>query len=103
VAAPFGNQNGLKGRIWAEALRRAISRKANGDLNHGLDSLADKLVQSALDGEQWAILELGNRLDGKPAQAVSIEDPDGQPIGLAVVYGRTEDRVSTEAPNTLSS
>ncbi len=69
AGAPEGNTNAQKYKIWADAIKRAISRRAEGNLNHGLDTLADKFVVSCLAGEQWALKELGDRLDGKPAQA----------------------------------
>lgn len=82
AGAPVGNQNAKKARLWTEAVKRAISRKANGDLSGGLDSLAERLVNAADAGEQWAIKEVGDRLDGKPAQAL-VGDPD-QPLELNI-------------------
>lgn len=38
-----------------------------------LRRVADKLVSEAEKGEQWAIKELADRLDGKPAQEVIAE------------------------------
>ena len=35
--------------------------------------LAEKLVDSALAGEGWAFQQIGDRLDGKPAQDNSHE------------------------------
>lgn len=80
AGAPEGNTNAAKGRLWHEAIRRAIARKAAGNLNNGLDNLADKLVSAADSGEQWAILEIGNRLDGKPAQAVMLGSDAENPV-----------------------
>lgn len=79
AGAPVGNQNARKAKLWTDAVKRAISRRANGDLSGGLDTLADKLVIAAESGEQWAMLELGNRLDGKPAQAI-VGDDDHPPV-----------------------
>jgi hypothetical protein len=70
AGAPLGNQNGKKGRLWADAIRRAVARKHNGDLNHGLDTLAEKLIDAVANGDLHAIKEFGDRLDGKPAQAL---------------------------------
>jgi len=80
MGAPAGNQNSAKGRQWENALKRALARKANGDLNHGLDVLADKVVAAAEGGEQWAIFEIANRLDGKPAQAVMLAGDTENPV-----------------------
>ena len=45
-----------------------------------LRKVADKLIREAIKGEAWAIKELADRLDGKPAQMV-VGDPD-QPLAL---------------------
>jgi hypothetical protein len=80
VAAPVGNQNARKAKRWESAITRALAKVANGaGLEAGLDSLAEQLVSAAAKGEQWALLEIGNRLDGKPAQIV-IGDADEDPI-----------------------
>lgn len=43
-----------------------------------LNRIAEQLVQAAESGEQWAIKEVADRLDGKPAQTVdaTIEQVD---------------------------
>lgn len=86
MAAPLGNQNGKKGRLWEESLKRALARKANGDLNSGLDNVADKVISAAMAGDQWAVLELGNRLDGKPSQTLEATVDAGNGL-LAVLAG----------------
>ena len=45
-----------------------------------LRAAAERLLDLAAEGEEWAVRELGDRLDGKPAQAINLgSDPD-QPI-----------------------
>lgn len=39
-----------------------------------LREIAEILVDSALAGESWAIQQVGDRLDGKPAQAIIGDD-----------------------------
>jgi hypothetical protein len=82
VAAPAGNQNAKKAKRWEGAITRALAKVAAGaGVEAGLDTLAEKLVTAAAAGEQWALLEIGNRMDGKPAQAVSIDgDGEGGPV-----------------------
>lgn len=97
VGAQPGNQNARKAKIWADAVRRAIARKASGNLQHGLDGLADKLIEAATAGEQWALIELGNRLDGKPPQAIIGGDEDDPPVKFqkierVIVRGDAADR-----------
>lgn len=71
MAAPVGNQNAKKAKRWESALTRALAKVAQGaGVEAGLDVLADKLIAAAQEGEQWALIEIGNRMDGKPAQAI---------------------------------
>lgn len=66
MAAPTGNSNARKGKEWFDALRKeCVQRKA-------LDEIAKVLVDKAIAGEAWAIQEVANRFDGKPAQAVEL-------------------------------
>jgi len=73
AGAPKGNNNASKGKSWAEAIRRAVlKRDAEG--KRKLYKLAEKLVEEGLDGDLIAIKEIGDRLDGKPAQVVQRTD-----------------------------
>lgn len=60
---------------------RALARKA-GTVDDGLDKAADQLVTLAIDdGDKWALEELGNRIEGKVAQSVTVAgDENGNPI-----------------------
>lgn len=77
AGAPKGNQNAAKGREWAEAVRYALANYEDAKVERGkaLKAIAMKLIEKALEGEKDAIQEIGNRLDGKPAQMIS-GDPD---------------------------
>ena len=79
-----GNQNAAKAKIWQQALKRALTRWSGESVDAGLDRLADKVVKAAGDdGDQWAIMEIANRCDGRPAQSVSVSgDEDGPPLHL---------------------
>ncbi len=46
---------------------------------------AEKLLTLAAEGEGWAIRELGDRLDGKSAQAVTIVGDPEQPLTTKVI------------------
>jgi hypothetical protein len=70
--APLGNQNARKAKRWENAIKRALGKMGNDNLSAGLDRLADKVVTMALEGDPWAITEIGNRIDGKPRQQVEI-------------------------------
>jgi hypothetical protein len=79
LAAPLGNQNAARAKKWREAIMRALARKS-GSVEAGLDAAADKLAIMAIDqADKWALEEIGNRLDGKPAQAI-VGDDDLPPV-----------------------
>lgn len=82
MAAPLGNQNGVKARPWADAIRRAIARYDATSKEDGafLNRLADQLLTDCLNKEKDAIAELTQRLDGKPAQAVTVAGDSDSPI-----------------------
>lgn len=79
-----GNQNAAKAKRWQQAIFRALARASNKDIDAGLDAAADKLVSLAMDGEQWALREIGDRADGKPAQAI-VGDDEAPPIRIQKV------------------
>jgi hypothetical protein len=94
-----GNQNAKKAKLWQEAVKRAVARKAAGNLANGLDNLADKLVAAAEAGEQWALLELGNRLDGKSPQALIGGDEDDPAIKtVSEILIRSVDATGDRSP-----
>jgi len=39
---------------------------------HKLRRIAEKLVEAALDGQSWAIQQVADRIDGKPAQESTV-------------------------------
>jgi hypothetical protein len=99
AGAPVGNQNAKKGRIWAEAIKRAVARKFNGDLNHGLDRLAEKLVDAVSNGDLPALKEFGDRMEGKPAQAIIGGEDDDPPVRIQ----RVERRIVRAQPGPSDS
>ena len=79
-----GNQNAAKGKLWRNAILRAIA-KAGGGVEPGLDKAATQLVQMAMDGDKWAIDHIADRMDGKPKQAlVGDDEEDSSPIRVIV-------------------
>lgn len=68
MAAPIGNANAAKeNRLWGDTIRRTIAQ----DDGKRLRAIAEKLLDAAAAGESWAVKEMGDRLDGKPVQAVT--------------------------------
>lgn len=64
--APVGNKNATKNKAWEEALRRALLAEDGKKLR----DIADKLIEKALEGDVSALREIGDRIDGKPTQAL---------------------------------
>lgn len=79
-----GNQNAKKAKKWQEALARALAR-AVGTVDSGLDKVADQVVAQAMAGEKDAWQEIGNRFDGKPAQAITGGDDDDSPVSIRII------------------
>lgn len=80
MAAAPGNQYAAKAKQWQMAIERALDKRGAGDRRAALDKIAVALLEQAEMGEQWAVKELGDRLDGKPAQAHT--GPDGGAIEI---------------------
>lgn len=85
AGAPKGNQNAAKAKIWHAAIMRALERRdqSRADGIKEIDALADKLLTLVSSGDLAALKEFGDRLDGKPAQAI-VGDNDADPINHAV-------------------
>jgi hypothetical protein len=83
--APTGNQNAKKGKAWSEAIKRAIRGKYGKEWEESLQDLAGKLVDAADKGDLQALKEIGDRLDGKPAQATELSGPDGGAIPMQTI------------------
>lgn len=67
AGAPEGNTNSAKGRPWTAALQRELTGNANAKK---LRALAKKLYDMALEGNTYAMKEIGDRLEGKAIQQV---------------------------------
>jgi molecular chaperone GrpE (heat shock protein) len=60
-------------KLWADAIRIAAHREDaddDGKIRKRISIIADKLLRLAIDGDMQAIKEVGDRLDGRPAQAL---------------------------------
>lgn len=90
MGAPVGNRNAAKAKVWHAAIMRALERRKPADERiAAIDELADKLLDLVSKGDLGALKEFGDRLDGKPAQAVTMAgDDEGGPVrlSLAVEY-----------------
>ena len=57
-------------KIWRNAITLAIHRTKKGEGTKRLNVLAEALVNKAMSGDVVALKEIGDRLDGKPVQAI---------------------------------
>lgn len=100
MAAPLGHNYGAKARVWTEAIYRALDRRAEKDKRPRVEILADyaeKLLSACNELEPWAILELGNRMEGKPTQRIEGEST----LEIVLRYERDPDMWQTRAPVTI--
>lgn len=74
MGAPVGNQNAARAKLWSAAIQRALEKRGGGDKVKALDELAEKLLVNCDSGDLAALKELGDRIDGKPAQAIVGDD-----------------------------
>jgi len=58
---------------WREAITLAVLEPGERGVRK-LRTIAEKVVELALGGEQWAVQEIGDRLDGKSHQSVAVRD-----------------------------
>jgi hypothetical protein len=67
-----GNPTGARAKPWSDAIRMALAQYETPTVKQGeaLRAMAKKLIEKGLEGDKDAINEIGNRLDGKPAQAI---------------------------------
>ena len=82
MPAPTGNTNAKDGKRWAGALRRALHEYSDETVSQGdaLLAIAQGVVKDALAGDAFARKEIGDRLDGKAAQSVTISGDEDAPL-----------------------
>lgn len=76
MGAPIGNSNAKKeNRILSDTLRRAITQSPD-----KLRNAIDKLLDKAEDGDLASFREIWDRLEGKPAQSLTIAGDEENPL-----------------------
>ncbi len=80
--APTGNQNGKKGKLFYDALRIALVQEDKKKLR----KITDKLVESAENGEPWAVKEIMDRMDGKPVNTTELSNTEGGIFKMVVAW-----------------
>jgi len=79
VGAPLGNKNNTKNKLFFDQIKRHLTQNPQ-----KLEKIVEALVDSAQDGEAWAVKEIMDRVDGKAHQSTSIEDADGNNLLQAI-------------------
>jgi hypothetical protein len=90
MAAASGNQYAAKAKQWSMALERALELRGRGDRVAALNELAGVLLNKAAEGDMSALKELGDRLDGKPAQALTLGNGDDGTFRVAITSADAE-------------
>ena len=85
MGAPLGNNNNTKNKPWADSLKLAMARRAEGDYRVQLAKIADVVVEKALDGDKDAWKEIADRMDGKTAQSVTVAGDQENPIQARII------------------
>lgn len=82
MGAPVGNRNAAKAKVWHAAIVRALaSRDASRvDGKKEIDALAETLLNLVAAGDLAALKEFGDRLDGKPAQSLTVGGDEANPL-----------------------
>lgn len=80
MGAPVGNNNAAKAKVWTAAINRALAEKSRLDQKEAIDQLAHALIAKALEGDLGALKEFGDRMEGKPAQALTLGGDADNPI-----------------------
>jgi len=95
MGAPRGNQNAAKAKVWRAAIERALERRTKSRLDgiREIDALAEKLLELVAAGDLPALKEFGDRIDGKPAQAI-VGDNAADPVNIREIVIRAVDAAS---------
>jgi hypothetical protein len=88
MAAPIGNTNAVKGKMFYDKLRKALIQEPQ-----RLERIVNELITQAETGEAWAVKEVIDRLDGKAVQTTEMQNSDGTPIlsGIQVMFVKPQE------------
>ena len=83
MAAAPGNQYAAKERVWTAAINKALEKRSALGRMEALAALADKLLKQCDEGNLIALKELGDRLEGKPGQSMTVSGDSENPLVIA--------------------
>lgn len=82
MAAPINPKGAKSDKIWRDAIQRAVRRLEDDPVpskpakKQRLEALADALVAKGMQQDVPALKEIGDRLDGRPAQSIGLGQAD---------------------------
>ena len=85
AGAPKGNNNAAKAKVWTAAIERALEARSKLEGKKLMDEAAQALVDKAIDGDVSALRELGDRLEGKPGQSMTLSGDENNPVRYSVI------------------
>ena len=86
MGAPKGNQNALKVKPWQAAIERALAKRSLLAKREAIDDLAERLLQKCEEGDLSALKEFGDRIEGRPAQSMTLGSDPNNPINITVSF-----------------
>lgn len=84
MGAPTGNNNASKAKVWSAAIERALSNRSALTNKNAIDALAERLLAKCDEGDMSALKELGDRLEGKPAQGIDLGSDPNRPVRMEI-------------------
>ena len=97
MAAPKGNTYAANGSRWRNAIDKALAKRCKSDGQKALVDIAEQLLAKASEGDVSALRELGDRMDGKPKQAIDLGGQDGNPVRVEKVERAIIDAANTDS------
>ena len=91
MAAPEGNQNNKKGKMFYDALRKVLVQEPK-----KLTDIAEGLIEAAIAREPWAVKEIMDRVDGKAIQFQEITGADGEALITSIAVNFVKPPETTE-------
>ena len=67
-----GNVHGRPEKVFTDQIRIVMAEDDPVRKKRKLRCVAEKLYEKAMEGEGWAVCQIGDRLDGKPAQESTV-------------------------------
>lgn len=86
--APKGHQYGSRYNHWRSQIERALTKKGKCEQAEELYKIAENLIECAKDPEsphyEFAVKEIGNRLDGKPKERIELDEGTATALGVGI-------------------